>query len=100
MSKTALHALHVKTCQKLACLFLLFYLPLALQAKTPFLTVSGLVTDSKNNPLYGVSVVVKGTAKGTTTGTDGRFSIPDVPDDGVLVFSYTGFGQQEIAVRG
>jgi hypothetical protein len=63
-------------------------------------TVSGEVVDDKNSPLQGVSVMVKGTAKGTTTGADGRFVLNDVRNNAVLVISSTGFAAQEVPVSG
>ena len=87
-------------CQKIAFLLIVFFLPLFLFARTSPPSVSGIVTDSKKHPLFGVSVIVKGTSKGTATGADGRFVLNDVPDNGVLVFSYTGFVTQEISVNG
>lgn len=75
------------------------FLPLALHANfSPPHTVSGVIKDSKDNPLAGVSVLLKGTSKGVTTDESGRFTITDVPDDGILVISYTGYTSQEIAV--
>ncbi|HZG24868.1 MAG TPA: SusC/RagA family TonB-linked outer membrane protein, partial [Chitinophagaceae bacterium] len=62
--------------------------------------ISGMVHDKKNNPLLGVSVVLKGTKRGITTGTDGRFTLRDVPAKGTLVFSYSGFATQEIPFEG
>ncbi|MFK7904316.1 MAG: SusC/RagA family TonB-linked outer membrane protein [Chitinophagales bacterium] len=62
-------------------------------------TVSGTVTSTDGEPLYGVNVVVKGTTTGTTTDFDGKYSL-DVPDDATLVFSYIGFIAQEIAAAG
>ncbi|MCU0353246.1 MAG: TonB-dependent receptor [Cytophagales bacterium] len=63
-------------------------------------TVSGRVTSSDDNtPLPGVSVVVKGTATGTTTGSDGRYSI-QVPANATLVFSFIGHTTEEVAVNG
>jgi TonB-linked SusC/RagA family outer membrane protein len=88
-------------CHKIACFLILFCLPLFLLAKTsPPLSVSGIITDSKKTPLSGVSIVIKGTKKGTVTGTDGRFILNDVPDNAVLLISHTGFGTQEIRVNG
>ena len=51
-------------------------------------TVSGKVTSSEDgSPLPGVSIAVKGTSKGTTTGADGSYKI--TVDNGVsLVFSF------------
>ena len=45
-------------------LFVSICLPLLLNAKSPSLTVSGKVTDSKKNPLLGVSILLKGTTRG------------------------------------
>lgn len=53
-------------------------------------TVTGKVTDATDNPIANVSVVVKGTAVGTTTAADGTYSIR-VPAGGrVLIFSSVG----------
>ena len=67
----------------------------------PFLLadIRGKVLDSKGESLPGVSVRVKGTAVGTTTDTQGNFSL-NAPDNGTLVFSYIGYVSQEIAVNG
>lgn len=60
--------------------------------------VSGTVTDENSIGLPGVSVVLKGTQKGTTTNQDGKFSV-DTPDmNAILVFSYVGYEPQEILV--
>jgi TonB-linked SusC/RagA family outer membrane protein len=61
-------------------------------------TVSGKVTDSSNQPLPGVTVVVKGTTNGTVTNTDGNYIISNIPDNAVLQFSFVGMKTQEIAV--
>ncbi|HMN88572.1 MAG TPA: TonB-dependent receptor plug domain-containing protein, partial [Saprospiraceae bacterium] len=61
-------------------------------------TVSGKVTDAGGLPLIGASVLVKGTSSGTVTDIDGSYSL-NVPAGGsVLVFSYTGFATQEVAL--
>lgn len=61
-------------------------------------TVQGTVTGD-NETLIGVNVVVKGTTQGTVTDIDGNYSL-NVPSEAVLIFSYTGFLQQEVAVSG
>jgi TonB-linked SusC/RagA family outer membrane protein len=61
-------------------------------------TLTGRVTDEKNERLPGVSVILKGTQRGTVTDTDGRYKI-DVPDGGAtLVFSFVGYLSQEVKV--
>ncbi|SEK93505.1 SusC/RagA family TonB-linked outer membrane protein [Parapedobacter koreensis] len=67
-------------------------------------TVSGIVKSvdatQGNPPLSGVSVMLKGTEKGTTTDEFGRFAIEVPSTESVLVFSYLGYQSQEIAVAG
>lgn len=62
-------------------------------------TITGRVTDSKNAPMEGVSITIKGTNRGVTTNAAGTFSFPNVPDNAVLVFSSTGFGTREMSVK-
>jgi hypothetical protein len=61
--------------------------------------VSGRVTDAKGEPLPGVTVLVKGTSNGTSTGADGSFSL-SAPENSTLVFSSIGYKNQELAVTG
>ncbi|UZR97162.1 SusC/RagA family TonB-linked outer membrane protein [Chondrinema litorale] len=60
--------------------------------------VRGTVTSqTEGEALPGVSIVIKGTTKGTTTDFDGKYSITASSGD-VLQFSYIGFETQEIEV--
>lgn len=59
--------------------------------------IRGTVKDDKGNPLTGVSVVVKGTTKGTGTSIDGSFSIDANPGD-VLEFSMVGYRKESVIV--
>jgi TonB-linked SusC/RagA family outer membrane protein len=59
--------------------------------------ISGIVTDEKNEPLPGVSVVVKGTTRGSSTDFDGKYSIIAAPQE-ELVFSMVGMVSQTIAI--
>lgn len=61
-------------------------------------TVTGKVTDMGNLPLPGVTVIVKGTTHGTITNTDGEFTLPNVPANEVLQFSFVGMKTQEVLV--
>jgi TonB-linked SusC/RagA family outer membrane protein len=63
-------------------------------------SVSGKVTDPSGILLPGVSVAVKGTTNGTITDVDGNYSLPNVPADAILVFSFVGMKSQEISVLG
>jgi len=63
--------------------------------------VSGVVVDELNEPIPGVSVVVKGTTIGTVSGIDGSYSViaNDIQND-VLVFSFVGMERKEVAING
>ena len=63
------------------------------------LKVSGQVVDHDGEPLIGATVKVKGAQSGAITDYDGNFSL-DVPADGIIVISYVGYKDREIAVRG
>ncbi|MBW3544880.1 MAG: TonB-dependent receptor [Bacteroidetes bacterium] len=62
--------------------------------------VTGRVTDEAGNSLPGVSIRVKNTTVGAVTDMDGNFrlSIPDEHQQPVLVFSFVGYQDQEVAV--
>jgi TonB-linked SusC/RagA family outer membrane protein len=61
-------------------------------------TVSGKVSDTSGKTLPGVTVVVKGTTKGTITNDDGEYSLSNVNEDNWLVFSFVGMKTTELKV--
>lgn len=62
--------------------------------------VTGIITDEKNAPLIGASILVKGTRLGTITDINGKFSL-DIPDaNSVLMVSMIGYSSQDITVGG
>lgn len=65
----------------------------------PQQSVSGTVYDA-NGPLPGANVLVKGTINGTQTDFDGNYSLKNISENAVLVFSYIGFKTVEVAVGG
>jgi len=72
----------------------------SLQQRRISIEVSGQVTDQNGEPLIGVNIRVKGTNKGTATDLNGHFSLRDVNENDILVFSYIGFQTQEFALNG
>ncbi|MDR2948610.1 MAG: TonB-dependent receptor [Prevotella sp.] len=63
-------------------------------------TITGRVLDINNEPLIGVSVVLKGTTNGVLTDADGSFLL-NVPNlEGTLEVSYVGFVKQTITIKG
>lgn len=62
-------------------------------------TVTGRVTDKANGEaLPGVTILVKGTSIGTTSGGDGSFSISAPASATTLVFSFIGYGTMEQSI--
>ena len=61
-------------------------------------SISGTVTDESDEPLPGVTVVVKGTTQGTVTNANGEYSLTNIPKDATLQFSFVGMKQQVIEV--
>lgn len=65
------------------------------------ITITGLVTDNKNEPLIGVTLKVIGVVNaGTITDIDGRFSLGNIPPDAKIEVSYVGMKKQIIDVKG
>lgn len=60
--------------------------------------LGGKVTGATGEPLAGVSVTVRGTTRGATSGADGTYRLALQPGDQVLVFSSVGFTTKEIAI--
>jgi hypothetical protein len=58
-----------------------------------FINIQGTVKDAQGQPLVGVSVIVKGTNKGTSTDANGHFSI-DANVGNVLEFSIVGYSKK------
>jgi TonB-linked SusC/RagA family outer membrane protein len=59
--------------------------------------VRGQVNDASGAHLPGVSIKIKGTTTGTSSDTEGKYSI-SVPEGGVLVFTYMGYITKEVTV--
>ena len=77
-------------------------LPVAIQVSAilppvPLNIITGTVKDEKGNPLAGVSVVLKGTNKGTSTDVNGRFSI-DANIGEELEFSFVGYQKKNVII--
>lgn len=64
------------------------------------IVVSGTVTDEQGEPIAGASISLKGNDRVTTTNESGTYSIRLPNGNGTLVFTYIGYGTQELAVAG
>jgi len=60
--------------------------------------IRGSVVDQKNQPIPGVTVIVKGTTRGTVTDLDGKFTLK-VNNGITLSFSFIGYKSEELIVH-
>lgn len=82
----------------LLILFLLTCSVYASWSQEPSKLVSGTVTDEKGNALEGATVMVKGTKTTALTDKNGRYSIALSVKSKVLIFTFVGMPQEEVAV--
>lgn len=79
---------------------LLFTAIFTVEVKAQNQTISGTVTSKEDGePMVGVSVLVKGTSKGVSTGIDGTYILEVAPGETVLVFSFIGYQPQTIELN-
>lgn len=80
-------------------LYILFFSLLITSTLLAQQSIIGIVTSSEDgSPLIGVSVMVKGVSKGTTTNLDGKYVIQAASNE-TLVFSYVGMNSKEVPVK-
>lgn len=63
-------------------------------------TITGKVTDAGDEPLIGVSIIVKGTTRGTISDINGEYSLTNIPENATLVFSFLGMKSVEVLAGG
>lgn len=79
------------------CLFIILFIFSVFTAAAQQKIITGTVTDEHNNPLRDVSVVVKGSSRGTTTNDAGVFTI-SVETGETLNFSIVGYNLNSVKV--
>ena len=70
---------------------------LAVAALAQKVTIKGTIVDTQTKEaLIGASIVVKGTNAGTTTNSNGEFSLNESKTNGTIIFSYIGYLRKEM----
>lgn len=90
--------IQTKSQRLIVCLVLLFLSSAFAQAQKH--TVSGTITDIDKSPLPGATVRVKGASGGTISDFDGKYTIEVADKNGILLVSFMGYKQQEVAIEG
>lgn len=81
------------------CLFLFLFLFTVSSFAQSTKRITGLVTDSQNNPVIGATVMVKGNkAVGVATDFDGKFTISVPAESRMLVISFIGMEPKEVDI--
>jgi TonB-linked SusC/RagA family outer membrane protein len=78
--------------------FMLGMLLISAQLLAQNRTITGNITDAQGKAVSNVSVAVKGTSIGTSTGVDGSFSLSVPANAKTLVISSVGYQLQEVAI--
>ncbi len=80
-------------------IILFFFAIISQLAFSQTVTISGKVTSEEDNKgIPGVTIVIKGTLKGTITDLDGFYTLPGVTPADTLKFSFIGFETREVGV--
>ena len=73
-------------------IFLVIFFSCCLPKLRSQIVVTGNITDSlSREPLIGVTIAVKGSAKATSTDLDGKFVLNNIKGGDVLIFSFVGY---------
>ena len=85
--------------KKLRFILLFLVISSTVQVSGQQVNVGGTVVDKEDQlPLPGVSVIIKGTTTGTVTDADGKYSLVAPSSQSVIVFTFVGYGTQEVTV--
>jgi TonB-dependent starch-binding outer membrane protein SusC len=88
--------MHFKKAYLISLICLLISIDLSAQITY---SIKGIVQDESNSDtLIGVTILLKGTKKGTVTNAKGGYVLNLLPGDDTLVFSYTGYETKEVQV--
>lgn len=71
----------------------------SIYAQTGNITIKGQVMSTSGEVLKGVSILIKGSNKGTSSQDNGKFEIA-VPPNSTLIISHIGYLNREISIKG
>lgn len=82
-------------------IFTLLLSVLTLSVSAQNITVRGTVTDNRNEPVIGATIImVNDASRGTVADIDGNYVLSNVPGNGTLEFRYVGMTTQKVLVNG
>ncbi len=84
---------------KVITALLLFITLTPLISKAQVKPITGTITDGKGHPIFGASIIILGSTQGTVTDESGKFKL-NVPENGTLVITSTGYKSQVVKLTG
>lgn len=90
---------NIKSDFQLKFVFSFIFIIIGLTNSNAQINISGKVIDSDEEPLIGVNVQVSGSDQGTATDIDGQFSLTNLSEGDVLIFSYIGYETKEVTIE-
>ncbi|MDR1983321.1 MAG: SusC/RagA family TonB-linked outer membrane protein [Prevotellaceae bacterium] len=78
-------------------IILLLFVGISVSSFAQTRTITGTVVDEKGEPLVAVSVFVQGTRIGDYTDAKGNYTLKNVPEKAIIVFSSIGYTTQTIS---
>lgn len=90
----------MKRKRKLTKFVLVLFLVLSNVIVAQTKVVTGIVKDSKGEPIIGATVVAKGGSVGTITDFDGKFSLNVNPNIKTITISYVGMKSSDVTITG
>lgn len=85
---------------KLKTLFSLLFFLCTLIVSAQERTITGVVTDTKNEPIIGANVIAKGSSVGTVTDINGKFTLKVPRSASTLRVTYVGMKEVEVPITG
>src|SRR5688572_22590189 len=79
--------------------FMISMIAFSIMSYAQGITVSGTIADDTGQPAPGVNVIEKGTASGTASDAQGKYSVTVTAGNATLVFSFIGYKTQEVSVE-
>ena len=88
------------SCKRVSLLLYLTLFACFLGSAQSSLKITGMVMEEGQEPIIGANVVEVGTTNGTVTDANGNFSITVASEESELKFSFIGFADQIVSVKG
>lgn len=81
-------------------LFVTLFSALVLGVSAQNKVITGIVLDKTGETVIGASIIMKGTTNGTISDIEGKFTLSNVPSNGIIQVSFVGYQTTDVAIKG